>query len=147
MQPLRSICPNFAYCIAAITLTFVPAAASDAPTSGLYDITVETSMPHLEENLRYTIEREQRCLKAEEVLTIFPILRHRSLDGCKLGNELRHDSVSTLTLMCRTGDATRGHASWRLDTRHLAGRLDVKLGGKNMTFYQRATLERVGDCK
>jgi hypothetical protein len=146
MQPLRSICFKLAYCILAITLMCARVAASDAPAAGLYDVTVETSMPHLDENLRHTIERGQRCLKAEEVFTIFPVLRHPSLAGCKLRDERRHDNIATLTLMCKAGDATTGHASWRFATRQLAGRLDVKLGGKNMTFYQRATLERLSDC-
>jgi hypothetical protein len=147
MQPLKSTCLTLAYCISAAAVTCFPATASDTPVAGLYDVTVETSMPHLEENLRYTTEREQRCLKAEEVFTIFPVLRHPSLNGCKLGDERRHDSIATWTLVCRSGDGTIGSATWHFEPTHLAGKLDVKLGGKNMTFSQRATLQRVGDCK
>ena len=146
VQHLRSVASALAYCVAATALACAQAAASDAPAAGLYDITVETSMPHLEENLRYTVEREQRCLTREQVFTIFPVLRHAALADCRLGDERRLNGISTWTLMCTGGHGTTGHATWRLDTTHLAGQLDVKLGGKNMTFYQRAMLKRLRDC-
>ena len=36
--------------------------ASDVLPPRLYDVTTETAMPHLEENLRYAIVHEKRCL-------------------------------------------------------------------------------------
>jgi hypothetical protein len=147
MQPSRSTSFSaLVHCVAATAFAFAHAAASDAPAAGLYDITVETSMPHLEENLRYTVQREQRCLTREQVFTIFPVLRDAALADCKLADERIHNGISTWTLMCTGGHGTTGRATWRLDTAQLAGQLDVKLGGKNMTFYQRAKLKRLRDC-
>jgi hypothetical protein len=147
VQPSRPLSFSaLVHCVAATALASAHAAASDAPTAGLYDITVETTMPHLEENLRYTIEREERCLTREQVFTIFPVLRDAVLTGCKLSDERRHNDVSTWTLICTGGHGTTGRATWRLGTVQLVGQLDVKLGGKNMTFYQRATLKRLRDC-
>jgi hypothetical protein len=35
---------------------------------------------------------------------------------------------------------------WQLSTDAIVGALEVKLGGKNMTFYQRVTGYPIGDC-
>ena len=120
--------------------------SSDATASDLYDVTIETGMPHLEENLRYAVQREQRCLAHSEVFSVFPALRHASLADCKLDDERVHDDVSTWTLACTGGHGTTGQATWRLGADQLSGTLQVRLGGKNMTFYQRVTLKRLRDC-
>jgi hypothetical protein len=111
----------------------------------LYEITSETGMPNLEENLRYTVTREERCLTESEVLTSFPVLKHPSLAGCQLGDEQRENDVVTLTLSC--ANSTTGVARWRIGSTVLQGTLSVKLGGKNMTFFQRLTARRLGQCR
>lgn len=142
------VIPSVGACSAAVVaLACMQALASDAPIDGLYDITIETSMPHLEENLRYTTERDRRCLTRAEVLTIFPTLRSSSLADCRFADERRNDDTVTWALLCTGGHGTTGSAIWRFNPPHLVGQLNVKLGGKNMTFYQRATLKRVGACE
>ena len=111
----------------------------------LYELTAETGMPNLEENLRYAVTREERCLTESELLTSFPVLSHPSLAGCQLGDEQRENDVVTLTLSC--GNDTSGAARWRVGSSVLQGTLTVKLGGKNMTFFQRLTAKRVGQCR
>jgi hypothetical protein len=122
------------------------ASSFDATASDLYDVTIETGMPHLEENLRYAVHREQRCLTHSEVFSVFPVLRHASLADCKLHDERVHDDLSTWTLACTAGHGTTGQATWRLSADRLSGTLQVRLGGKNMTFYQRVTLRRLREC-
>jgi hypothetical protein len=122
------------------------ARAADAPPIRLYDITTETGMPHLEENLRYAITREERCLSEEQLFARFPILNHVALKDCKLSPESRSAQTASYLLTCDGGHGTTGMAVWRLGADHLSGRLDVKLGGKNMTFYQTVTALPLGDC-
>jgi hypothetical protein len=98
----------------------------------LYDVMIETGMPNLEENLRYAVTREERCLEEADFATVFPILKHPSLAGCAL------DKV-TYVLACEGNHGTTGHATWRITDRIVHGTLNVKLGGKNMTLYQRVT--------
>src|SRR5579864_8899033 len=57
-----------------LALASLPSGAAQHLPFGLYDLTIETSMPHLEENLRYTITREQRCMRHEELAGVFPVL-------------------------------------------------------------------------
>jgi hypothetical protein len=123
-----------------------PARAADAPPVRLYEITTETGMPHLEENLRYAITHEERCLSEEQLFVGFPVLNHVALRDCTLSPEGRNAEAVSYLLACNGGHGTTGHALWRLDEAQLRGRLDVKLGGKNMTFYQRVTARPLGAC-
>ena len=104
----------------------------------LYQLTIETSMPHLEENLRYAVTREERCLSRDELLQAFPILEHPSLKGCRLDENV---------LVCEgKSQQTTGYAQWRFEEKRISGTLSVQLGGKNMTFTQRITAIPLGAC-
>src|SRR5678815_656531 len=79
--------------ISAFTVVNTP--ASETMPARLYEVITETSMPHLEENLRYAITRENRCLAGEDLATAFPVLKSVSLADCKLRHEGRHgDAVA-----------------------------------------------------
>ena len=103
-------------------------------------------MPHLEENLRYGITREKRCLGYQELFSAFPILNQGSLKGCALHEEGRHEDTVSYLLICEGGHGTTGTAQWHLGADKIRGTLNVKLGGKNMTFYQRITAKPLGEC-
>jgi hypothetical protein len=103
-------------------------------------------MPHLEENLRYAITREAECLSQDELFVRFPVLHHVALKDCTLDPESRAAQQASFRLDCTGGHGTTGGAVWRLGEHQLRGRLDVKLGGKNMTFYQTVTALPLGDC-
>ena len=126
----------------------VVSSAGDAETVSpqLYEIIVETEMPHLEENLRYATTREQRCLEQDQLWTAFPILHYAALQDCRLDQESRQQDAVSYALACTGGHGTTGHATWRLGLTQSTGTLNVKLGGKNMTFYQRVTARMLGAC-
>ena len=127
-------------------LTCPQAQASESIPSGAYEVITETGMPNLEENLRYAITRENRCLSHQELASAFPILRHEALKGCRLDEESSHGDAVTYLLVCAGGHGTTGTAHWHLGADQIRGTLDVKLGGKNMTFYQRITARPLGEC-
>jgi len=122
------------------------ATASDFMVPRLYQVTTETVMPHLEENLRYAITHEERCLAEHDLATEFPILDHPALRGCALEHAARRDEVISYTLICTGAHGTTGNASWELGQRQVSGTLNVKLGGKNITFYQRIVAVPAGAC-
>jgi hypothetical protein len=123
-----------------------PGRAADAPAVQLYEITTETGMPHLEENLRYATTREEKCLSEDELFVRFPALHHVALRDCTLDPQSRAAQQASYRLDCTGGHGTTGGAVWRLGEHQLRGRLDVKLGGKNMTFYQTVTALPLGAC-
>lgn len=135
--------------VRALLLVFATASLASATDSfppGRYRITTETGMPHLEENLRYSVTRAERCLSQEDLPKVFPVLQHPSLQACRLDHEMRDEQRITYALSCDGGQGTTGEAVWQLGERQLTGTLNVKLGGKNMTFYQRVTAMLLGPC-
>ena len=138
--------------IAASLLFSVACANGYAGEPGLedrvcYEITARTVMPHLEENLRYATTREQRCLQLDELAALFPILRHPSLEGCHLGDELRRGSDVRYRLVCASPQVASGTARLDVAGERIAGILEIKMGGKNMTFSQRIEAVRQRDCE
>jgi hypothetical protein len=129
-----------------VLLVCMHSQASESMPPGAYEVTTETGMPHLDENLRYAITRETRCLNHQEFSSAFPILSHESLKGCRLDNESRREDGVSYLLICEGGHGTTGTAQWHLAGDQFRGTLQVKLGGKNMTFYQRITAKPVGEC-
>lgn len=113
-------------------------ASDEALAPGAYDITARTVMPHLEENLRYATIRERRCLRSQDLASVFPILRHPSLEGCKLGIDY--------ALSCASPQVATGYAHFDTAPGRFTAILEIKMGGKNMTFSERIEAVRHGDC-
>jgi hypothetical protein len=121
------------------------AAAAEVVPHRLYEMTTETVMPHLEENLRYATVTEKRCLDTHDLSRAFWMLGKESLQDCEL---LRTGETATAyVLKCAGGHGTTGNASWQFGPNSITGVLNVRLGGKNMTFYQRITAKPLGACE
>lgn len=135
---LGGACPLALFCLGA-------AAAESAPPR-LYELTTETGMPHLEENLRYAVRNENRCLSTDDLSTVFWMLEDVSLQDCTLVKATDEGDGATYLLKCDGGHGTTGDARWQLGPDVITGTLRVRLGGKNMTFYQRITARPVGPC-
>src|SRR5437016_367403 len=80
-------------------MSVVELRASEWLPGRLYDVTIETGMPHLEENLRYTTTHRRSCISLEDLATQFPILDHPSLAGCTLGGAQRNEHSVTFGLI------------------------------------------------
>jgi hypothetical protein len=116
--------------------------ASGSLSPGLYEVTVETGLPHLEENLRYATTREEVCLAAGS-LVAFPILSHPALEGCALEKE----TAESYALVCASERGTTGQAIWNIEDRRMRGTIRIKLGGKNMTLHQHVTARWLRACE
>ena len=134
------------YSLLLSALCCAPAAQAQPFAPRLYEVATETALPHLEENLRYATTHSKVCIGRAQLATAFPILQHDALKGCKLDHERSAASSVHLRLSCEAGNSTTGVAEWEVDELGIRGTLDVKLGGKNMTFYQRISGRPVGDC-
>jgi hypothetical protein len=76
------------------------------------------------------------------------MLNDVSLQDCKLVKVPEEETNATLYLLkCDGGHGTTGDARWQLGSDAIAGTLNVRLGGKNMTFYQRITAKPLGVCR
>lgn len=113
---------------------------------GLYEIAVATSMPHLDENLRYATRASRRCLPDLDASAHFWMLREPALAGCRLQPLEAEGDLRGYDLACSGGNQATGRIEWHLDALGGTGQLSVRLGGKNMTFTQFATARRVAAC-
>lgn len=139
--------PGVAFGVAGALLCGLAWAAVEAVEPGSYVIIARTVMPHLEENLRYATTRELRCLRSGEPSSMFPILRHPSLAGCTLGNPSRRGSTVRYVLACASPQVATGSARLDEAPRRITGTLEIKMGGKNMSFAQRIEALRQGECE
>lgn len=121
-------------------------ASEGTETPSLYEVVVQTTMPHLEENLRYTKTTSRQCLTQSALLVTFPVLAEDAFDECSLKKGAYSDTHASYRLVCPASTGTTGTAIWQFNLSHLSGTLEVKLGGKNMTFHQRVRAKRVGEC-
>ena len=142
------VASGLVFCKLSLLIAFTAASVSASETipAKLYEVITETGMPHLEENLRYAVTRENRCLTSEDLASAFPILTHTSLADCRLRQESRHGDALSYRLACDGGHGTSGSANWQISEHLIQGTLNVKLGGKNMTFFQRVTARPLGPC-
>ena len=118
-----------------------------AQAQRLYEVITETGMPHLEENLRYATRIERTCMDPSDLPTAFWMLRDVSLQDCKLVKLSDGAEESLYQLKCDGGHGTTGSARWQFGSAMISGTLQVRLGGKNMTFYQRITATPLGPCR
>jgi hypothetical protein len=126
----------------------LPVVWAAEPVPRLYEVITETGMPHLEENLRYATRVERRCMDPRELTTAFWMLGDVSLQDCQLVKVSEEPGVSSLyQLKCSGGHGTTGIARWQFSSSTVSGTLQVRLGGKNMTFYQRITAKPLGKCE
>jgi Protein of unknown function (DUF3617) len=146
-----SIARRLAAAIAAFAPGLVCAAQTSADqlavTPGLYDITAQTLLPHLEDNLRDAKTRAQQCLGTPSATSLFPLLRHEAFAGCTLTQGRTQDDEQVFTLVCANPQAAGGQARFRVGAASLEGVLELKMGGKNMTLSQRIRGPRIGACQ
>ena len=120
--------------------------AAEALSPRQYEVTTDTGMPHLDENLRYARRTERQCLDLQDLSSAFWMLQDVSLQDCTLVKTHQSAEEAEYLLQCRGGHGTTGKASWQLGPGELRGALHVRLGAKNMTFYQRIIARPAGTC-
>jgi hypothetical protein len=140
----RTALGGFAVCIAAVA---AGQGGGRSEERQLYEVTTALDMPHLEENLRYAITHEQRCLAPQELRRLFPILQHPALAGCHLGPESMEGDIRHAELACEGNHGTTGTMQWHSGPGPQSGVLHIRLGGKNMTFSQTVTARALGHCQ
>ncbi len=126
-----------------------PACFSQPPvplSPGLYEVTTETLLPNLREALRYATTRVRQCLGPRQPASLFPLLAHRSFAGCTLADPPSSVGEATYVLVCANPEVASGTASFYLAPGRFSAVLEVKMGGKNMTFSQRVHGPRLRAC-
>jgi hypothetical protein len=127
------------------SLLSVATAAPVPVPSGEYELTVQTGLPHLEEALRYATTRSRECLHEPVATDLFPLLLHRALTGCVLVPDAE-SADARFKLQCENPEAATGTAVFDIAASGFSAVLELKMGGKNMTVWQRVSGGRIGSC-
>jgi hypothetical protein len=133
-------------CVAAVGAVPSSLASTVSIEPGLYEVTAETLLPHLEENLRYATTRTRQCLGTQDAAALFPLLGHVAFAGCALVQESPSAAEARFSLRCKNPQAATGAAEFALESGGFHAVLQVKMGGKNMTLSQRLSAPRLGAC-
>lgn len=112
-----------------------------------YVVTHRTVMPHLEESLRYATTTTEYCMRNTDLSILFPILDNPSLAGCRLDDAQRQGSTTYHALRCENSNSAAGTARLTAHQGTIRGALDIRMGGKNMTFTQTVEAVRQGPCR
>jgi len=121
-------------------------AVPEVPEARFYQVETELSMPNLEQNLRYNITHVKECLTEAQLEMRFPVLAHPAISDCHLRNRTHDGTQVSYDLICEAGHSTTGTATWEIGDYQRTGVFRVKLGGKNMTFFERVTAITLGRC-
>jgi len=123
----------------ALALLVRPAAA-EAPSvmlpAGEYALASQMQMPHLEE-MRRIVDHRTRCLADDDLLGFFPVMAQPALRGCVFGFPTERSEGRRYVLVCQSARVATGTADLQRTRSGLVGQLQIKMGGKNMTFAQR----------
>jgi hypothetical protein len=119
-------------------------AGLDVPV-GSYTVTSQMIMPHLEE-MRRISNQQTRCLNTPGPFGLFPVMDQPALHGCSFGYERADGDAFSYLLVCQTARVATGSATLRQTSHGVTGAVDIKMGGKNMTFSQKIAATRVGEC-
>jgi hypothetical protein len=126
-----------------VVATYAAAQSNVHVPPGLYALTIQTVLPHLEEALRYATVKANRCLADDSADSFFPLLRHEAFSGCSLAPAAQTD---TFTLHCLNPQAATGLARFERSADGIRAVLELKMGAKNMTLSQRVSGTRLGAC-
>jgi hypothetical protein len=148
MHPAQD--PKYSQLLAFVSIFFLSSPAAVAGealqvTAGEYAIESNMTMPHLEE-MRRIVARETRCVGAQDVRALFPVMRQPALNGCRFDFPEQAADAVQYVLACESARVATGTLALQARPPKLIGHLEVKMGGKNMTFSQRVVATRQGPC-
>ena len=131
------------HCLAAaFALTAVAAANAGEPfRSGSYEIAWRLELPHVEagEGGSATV-----CLSDTGA---FPVLSaNNPLAHCPARNIRRDGRQTSFEIVCPGGNAAKAAARFETRGDAFEGRIEMNMGGKNMTMTESQRGRRVGDC-
>lgn len=144
-EQLQRVWPTLVVLMASSIMPAVPRAADFALEPGEYEVVTQMIMPHLDE-MRRIEKRRRLCIEADEPAVLFPVMRQPALRGCVLDYPAEHAGRTNYVLQCESARVATGTAQLSRTSGRIDGMLEVKMGGKNMTFSQRSTAVRRGAC-
>ena len=124
-----------------------PGIAEVSLQEGAYEIEVTLELPHVFDANTRKIER--LCLGSKQSITLGLVVlsNNNPLGKCPAFNARSSTSTLSFDVACQGSNAAAGHARYELMPEHFRGRIEMKMGGKNMTMTEIQVGHRIGTCE
>jgi Protein of unknown function (DUF3617) len=128
-------------------ITCTPAGEGVAPSlaAGLYEMDVRLELPHIGETV--APRRLQRCLPANATpAEIVQVTATPNLAACPVVAAQQDGADLRVDRRCLEVNGGYANGQFTLGTTQFSGRIEMKMGGKNMTLTEVQTARRIGEC-
>jgi hypothetical protein len=137
-----------AFAGAVLTMTSGPLAATGGRlAAGLYRVEVVVEMPNVLRPMPFGVV--ERCIAAGDATeggAFLQIVSNPSIAACPLARRSLDRNRLTLDVACAKLNTGRASARYELGEASYTGRIEVTMGGKNMTMTEIQHAVRLGDC-
>jgi hypothetical protein len=122
------------------------AMADGSLAAGLYRVEVVVEMPNVLRPMPFGVM--ERCIAGEaaEGGGFLQIVSNPSIAACPLARRSLDRNRLTLEVVCAKLNTGRASARYELGEASYTGRIEVTMGGKNMTMTEIQHAVRLGDC-
>ena len=123
-----------------------PATADGSLAAGLYRVEVVVEMPNVVRPIPFRVV--ERCIAAEAATdgSFLQIVSNPSIAACPLAHRSLDRNRLSLEVVCGKVNTGRASARYELAEAGYTGRIEVTMGGKNMTMTEIQRAVRLGDC-
>jgi Protein of unknown function (DUF3617) len=125
-------------------------AKSDQPAQlarGTYEVSIRLELPHVEDQGAFKIANICIAAPASGGNHGLAVLSENNpLAHCPASNVREEGDTLTFDIICPGGNAAIASAKYTLGAQRFEGRIDMKMGGKNMTMTETQAGRRTGDC-
>lgn len=131
----------------AVAALHSPALAEPSLKAGAYEIEVTLELPHVFDTNTRKIER--LCLGQDRSTTLGLVVlsTNNPLAKCPATNTKSSMSSLSFDVACQGVNAASGHALYDIMPEQFRGRIEMKMGGKNMTMTEVQVGHRIGGCE
>ena len=123
-----------------------PANAEADLLDGAYEIEVTLQLPHVPDTSTRKVER--LCLSRDQPVTygLVVLSTNNPLSKCPAFNGKSTAGTLSFDVACQGVNAVAGHARYEITPETFRGRIEMKMGGKNMTMTETQVGHRIGSC-
>ena len=131
-------------------IAFIPpqisASADTVLRAGAYEIEVRLELPYVLDTNTRKIERV--CLNSNKsmIFGLAVLSDNNPLSKCSASNAVVAVDTLSFDINCPGVNSAHGHASYFIASNNFRGRIEMKMGGKNMTMTEVQVGHRVGSC-
>jgi hypothetical protein len=114
---------------------------------GLYEVAVSLELPHLEDMPAKTVATicvSQAGAGGTHGLAV--LSQNNPFGRCPFSNVLRVEEKLEFDIVCDGKNAALARATYTLSPVEFRGRIEMKMGGKNMTMTEIQRGHRIGPC-